>query len=307
MTYSQGGVVQAADYNGLVSGTNQLNTVWGVGTGDAGYGQTPVSTTVAAGGATAATEWTTLINTVNSVARHQTNNGTNLGARTAGSVIAATGLAGNINTFYTNRNTFGTQGTTLTGTVFTNSATAATGVAYGESTVLFRYVTFSSGDAARYFFNCGGQLNFIVTNVTNNDATARSTDARTLILTNLASVSAFRNGSNAGPGGTGGTLNINTTAFGYNNLTTSWTNTVQITSTTAPYTTDYVKAFFISNTQNSSGHGDKGSQVGFAINLYSPAHSAFNGSLNITVSTRVDVVYPETTYLTNVWGTPTIT
>jgi hypothetical protein len=64
MAYSQGGLIAATDYNTFINGTNQLNTVWGTGTGDAGYGQTALSA-VSSSGKVTATQWASLINTPN--------------------------------------------------------------------------------------------------------------------------------------------------------------------------------------------------------------------------------------------------
>ena len=66
MAYSQGSVIAAADYNTLINGTNQLNTVWGVGSGNAGYGQSAIST-VASSDTVTATQWATVINRLNSI------------------------------------------------------------------------------------------------------------------------------------------------------------------------------------------------------------------------------------------------
>ena len=54
MTYTVGGLIQAADYNGFVS-TNSANVngQWGTGSGGSGWGQTPLSTVSAAGVVTA--------------------------------------------------------------------------------------------------------------------------------------------------------------------------------------------------------------------------------------------------------------
>ena len=37
MAYSQGGLIEATDYNNFLNGSNQLNTVWSTGTGNVGY------------------------------------------------------------------------------------------------------------------------------------------------------------------------------------------------------------------------------------------------------------------------------
>ena len=308
MAYSSTGIIAATDYNNFLTGANQLNTVWDVGTGNAGYGQGAIAT-VASTNTVTATQWATLITKLNSALTHQSGSGSGLSSPTAGSTATylAT-LATSINTSYTNRNIFATQGTTVTGTVTGTVVSAAAGVAY-NATIVTRSVTFASGDAARYFFNAGGQINFVITGVTNTGATARGTDASTLLLTNFASWSAFRANGSTGRTGTGGTLNANATTVGYYGITATAASTqllCQITSTTAAYTTDIMYLYVYSSTQNISSHGDKGLTVNFQLVLNSPGHSAFNSALNVTVSHRVDIIPPETTNLTNTWGTITV-
>ena len=102
MAYSQGGLIAASDYNNFLNGSNQLNTVWSTGTGDTGYGQTALST-VATSGTVTATQWATLINTLNNALTHQQGSGSGLGAPTTGATIAyLSSLSGSINTAYTN-------------------------------------------------------------------------------------------------------------------------------------------------------------------------------------------------------------
>ena len=168
MSYSQGGLIAATDYNNFLTGSNQLNTVWGTGTGNAGYGQTAL-TQVSAGGTVTAAQWASLINTLNSALTHQSGSGSGLSAPTAGNTIAfQSTLATNINTAYTNRLNANARGTTVTGGNFASNPTATAGATY-NGTVSTRTVTFASGDAARYFFNAGGRLNYVISSVTNND------------------------------------------------------------------------------------------------------------------------------------------
>lgn len=306
MAYSQGGLIQATDYNNFINGSNQLNTVWSTGTGDVGYGQSALSA-VSAGGIVTATQWATLINTLNSSLTHQSGSGSGIGATTAGSTINyLSTLAGSINTAYTNRTNFALQGTTTTGSVYSPNPTAGNDVTYGETTIFQRAVTFSSGNAARYFFNAGGQLNLVITSVSNNNGTARSADAVTVIGTNLGGVSAFRAHTNGGRTGAGGTVNTNNTSFGYYNLSASNVTTQYITSASGTYSSDFTKIYFGSNGSNVSGNGDAGSIVNIFLNYYSAHTSGFNDTLNITVNHRVDIVYPETTNLGNSWGTVTV-
>ena len=309
MTYSSGGLIQATDYNNFINGSNQLNTVWSTGTGDAGYGQTALST-VATSGTVTATQWATLINTLNSTLTHQSGSGSGIAATTAGSTITyLSALSTNINTAYTNRLNKATNGSTTTGTNYAPNPTAGNNTTYGENTVAQRVVTFSSGDAARYFFNAGGYINFLITSVTNNDGTSRSADAATLLGTGLSGVSGFKAHANNGVAGSGATVNTNNTSFGYYELTASNTVTHQVTSTNGTYNNTVAKIYFGGSTQNVSGNGDHGSVVNIFLN-FTDGHNnyagGFNDTLNITVNHRVDIVYPESTNLSASWGTVTV-
>ena len=311
MAYSQGGLIAASDYNTFVGSNNTtsgtLNYVWSTGNGQYGYGQTGLSAVSGAGTVTA-TQWASLINTMNSVSKHQSGgSGTGFTVPTAGSLVSyLSALSGDIATYNTNALLFnGTQGTTSTGTVYTAGITATQGTAYGESTYATRTVTFSSGDAARYFFNAGGQINLVITGVTNNDSTSRSADAVTTIGTNLGGVTAFRALTNGGLTGSGGTVNINNTSFGYYSLTTSYVETQKVTSASGTYSNDYAAVYYKSNGAQGS-NADTGTVITIALNYQSTHAGSFNDTLNVTVSHRVDVVYPETTNLSNTWGTVTI-
>ena len=72
MTYSQGGLIQATDYNGFVGPTGSggtaganLNDIWGTGATDKGWGQTAVTNASVAGTVTA-TQWAALVNNLSS-------------------------------------------------------------------------------------------------------------------------------------------------------------------------------------------------------------------------------------------------
>ena len=305
MTYSQGGLIQATDYNNFLNGSNQLNTVWSTGTGDAGYGQTALST-VSVGGLVTAAQWATLINTLNSILTHQAGSGSGISATTAGTLISyLSTLSTNINTAYTNRRNYATSGTTVTGATFSPTATAGQDATY-NATVLTRTITFNSGaDSARYFFNAGGRFNFVITSVTNNDSTARSADAVSTIATYFGGISNFGSRTNGGRTGTGGTAVTNNTTSGYYNLTTANLLITNITSTSVTYTADGANVNVKSNGVQGA-NADAGSVLTLYMNYYSlhtTYATGFNDSLNITVNHRVDVVYPELTNITaNTWG-----
>lgn len=323
MAYSQGGVIAADDYNTFLNGSNQLNAVWATGTGNSGYGQTALSA-VTQGGIVTATQWATLINTLNSTLTHQSGSGSGISATTAGSTINyLSTLSTNINNAYTNRVNFATQGTTVTGTNFAGAASAANGIA-AQTFTFTRTVTFASVDQARYFFNAGGQLNFVCGTATNNNATNRSADLLTLINTNFISYPAIRQGSGGGKTGTGGTVNTNATNIGYYQLTTSNQTLVKITSTTAAYNTDYIQ-LDIKSSGAAGSYGDKGNIITFTLTLYSGAQSSYaapaanpvgtgsttnntttEDAIDVTVNHRIDIVPPETTNLSNSWGSITV-
>ena len=112
MAYEAGGLISATDYNTLINGGNKFNTTWSVGTGDAGYGQTAV-TTKTAGDTVSATEWASVINKLNIVRTHQTGAGTGVAAVVSGDIVAyQLGVDDGIDLAYTNRLTFNAQGST---------------------------------------------------------------------------------------------------------------------------------------------------------------------------------------------------
>ena len=310
MAYSSGGLIAATDYNSFANGTNQINQFWNVGSGDAGYGQTALSA-VSASGTVTATQWSTMLNYVNAAAAHQGISGVGtLGSSITPGVVATyiANLGTAINNAYSSRLSFASQGSTTAGTVYGyNPSSGSTASALGEYSFT-RTVAFSSGDAARYFFNSGGQLNFVTTGVTNNDSNGRSADLVTLIGTNLGSISAFRAHSNGGRSGTSGTLNTNATGIGYYESTVAEKTLVYVTSTSYPYNGDYAKVNVYTSAQNASGHGDMGSTVYIKGIVYLNAlQSDFgNKGFNITWNHRIDVVYPESSNLGNSWGTVTI-
>lgn len=330
MSYAQGGIIAAADYNGFVgtspsSTANTVNTVWAIGNSQYGYGQTAISQ-VSSTGLITATQWATVVNTLNSIRIHQTGSGTGIGAPTAGTLIAyLSTFSTGVNSAYSSQTTaaFNAQGSTVTGSNFASPDVAAN-QSTAVTSIITRTATFASADQARYFFNAGGQLNFVIGSSTNNDGTARSGDLVTLASTNFVSYPAFRALTGGGKSGTGGTVNTNVTNIGYYGLTTSNQTLTKITSTTSGYASDYIQ-LDTKYTGTTGANGDKSTQVTFYLTLFSAARSTLpappanppgtgttttntivNDSINVTINNRIDVVYPETTNLSNVWGAVTI-
>ena len=55
-------------------------------------------------------------------------------------------------------------------------------------------------------------------------------------------------------------------------------------------------------------NGAISASVVFRLSLNAIADDSFGGAINLNTSVKVDIVYPETTYLASTaWGTPSIT
>jgi hypothetical protein len=314
MSYAQGGLIEATDYNNFVgtspsSTINRINTVWSVGSGSAGYGQTAVSQ-VSASGTVTATQWATAINTLNSILTHQSGSGSGISATTAGTTINyLSTLSTNITTSYTNRLNFASNSAVVTNststTAWTNATTSSTLTrAFGAR------AAFASADQARYFFNSGGRLKLNCSGTQNASSTGRTNDIISM-LGFLGGVGLFAANTNAGRTGTGGTLGTNATTIGYHTSTYNANVTVvSITSTVTAYTTDTASITVITNGTQGSNN-DKGLNVDFWITLNSTSGSntggSFDDSIGVNVIRSIDVSYPELTNLSNTWGAVTIT
>lgn len=327
MSYSQGGLITASDYNNIVgaspsSTTNQINTVWAVGNGNAGYGQTALAQ-VATGNTVTATQWATAVNTLNSLLTHQSGSGSGIGAPTAGSVISyLSTFQSSVNTGYANRLNAATNGTDITGTA---PAASVWNTSTPTTQTITRTATFASADQARYFFNAGGKL-VLTFSCTNTLGNSKGADWATLLNTKMASmiVGATTNSRT----GTGGTASASNTAVGYWNAGTVGTSIITLTSAsgTADYSSNSV-AVSINTNGVQGANADVGNVFTFTITLtdaaadtntappgipvYSPAGTPpvqgnFNDQLNLSIVTNITIRPPETTNLTNSWGTVTI-
>jgi hypothetical protein len=162
-------------------------------------------------------------------------------------------------------------------------------------------VVFSSADAARYFFNAGGRIAMIYSAV-DNAVTTRSQSVRDLV-NQIGGFNTYRGYSNSGRTGTGGSISVNNTGVGYWSTTGSATTFIQ-NDDAAPYSGYFARVQHF--TTGSTTNGSKGEQLVFRLVLFASADDAFGGSINVTVTSRCDITFPSTTYLSNSWGTPTI-
>lgn len=309
MAYQAGDLILDDEYNTFATGSAtgtanhsiaNINTIWGVGNGDRGYGQTTTLTAVTAGDTVTATQWSTLIARLNSILTHQSGSGSGITSPVAGSIITAiSSLSGNITTAYNNRANFNntrssvTSDSTRNGTWSSSSPTSFSQV---------RTVTFSSADTARYFFNAGGRLQLRLT-ATGSAGTTKESNWVTLINSNLTAMNLdFTTSARTG---TGATLTTNGSAIGYWDLTTSNQTLIRLTEDTAPYTANYLD--ILCRVAGAAGsNGGLGTQVIFTVNYVDDSSDSFNDSVNLTINCRVDVYKPEAVNLTDVVGSVTI-
>jgi len=311
MSYAQFGTIQASDYNALVGGdpvtsSGALNTVWATGGTTAGYGQTALAN-VTVGQTVAASEWANLVNKTANSASHQGTTITAVSAPVVGGTITyLSAIPTNLTTIYAPRLNAATQGTTVANTA-TYGSTWTTQITFTHT------VSFANGNAARYFFNSGGQLKITCSH-------ANTTAGINLLLNNLASnvgtvvMSAPSSGTASIAGSTyngitkvggGGNAPTISTNSGYYAMTTSNATVFTQTASTGPsgYLATYIRVIAKSNgTQGSNG------DAGSIITLYTLWDEVPDGLTAGTGSTTtVTAVVPELTYLANSWGTISIT
>lgn len=318
MSYSQGGLIEATDYNTLagantsITGTD-LASVWAWGANSRGYGQTPVSS-VSVNSTVTATQWATLINTLNSANLHINNTSSGLTANTAGQTIGYSGgLPLALTRINQDRMLFFSNSAVVTN-VSTLTAYAAWTSVSTTSTLTRSFgarITFNNGaDAARFFFNTGGRLKFNISATTTGGAGSRSQAAKT-VVDNLGGIALFAANTNAGRTGTGGTLGTNDTTKGYYTSTfNANTTVVSVTSTTTNYTSDTGSITVNPNGSKGSFNGN-GDSIDFWATINSTsggnAGGSFDDSLDLTVTVTVDVSFPEISNLSNTWGAVTAT
>jgi hypothetical protein len=326
MAYVSTGLIEATDYNGFVStNTENVNRVWGVGTGDAGYGQTALST-VSSGATVTATNWASLVNTISSTALHQ---GTAITARTApttGNLIQIlTNLATDITNTNNNRGNAAASGAEITAFTGTTSKTTITGSGQNAWTITFTHtVTFPSANQARYFWNAGGIVRLRVSkSSTGRPADAEWNDLAGTLMNEIRIVGRVNNANQVISGvtytGVNKTVGTGTpTTFlsgtGWYQLTTTNIDIYRQFADTYPYTGQ-----FINVAARTAGTGtqliltttwtDPGSPVAPGRSDVITGGTATNSpftAFGTAPATVVTVIPPSSTNITNTWGTPTI-
>lgn len=310
MSYAQFGLVEASDFNTRAGGnptttSGTVNAVWATGGGQTGYGQTAVSN-VAAGQTVAATNWASMINSVNSANAHQGASSTGLSAPVAGGIVTfLSGLPTALTNIYNNRGNAVAQGSGSSNVQTTSSS-------WSDYANFAFTISFANGDAARYFFNAGGQISF---SCTHPNTTAGINAAMNTLCPQIGTI--VVSGQNSGSrtiagtsyngvtkiGGSGTTQTLATNS-GYFGLSTGNTLILDQNSATAPYT-GTVQVLGYARTNGTQGsNSDNGSIV--YINVVLDKISG-NGVLGSGSTCTCTVTPPSTGNISNTWGTITLT
>lgn len=295
MVYSQGGLIEATDYNNRAA---NVNAIWGTGSGANGYGQSTTLANVNVSDTVSASNWASLIARLDSMAKHQSGAATGLTQPAAGSTVSfVSSLDANITTIITNKLSTNTRGTALP-TGLGNPVMSNT-TAWSTSSIKEFSVTFTSTDTVRYFFNTGGLLTWYITDT--GGTTSKNTSWASFLTNQVGTISL---GSNfCSRSGTGGDNLTENTTTGFHQLTTSYQTLFAIgsTSATADYGNNYIT---IEAKLGGALYGASSNVIYFRATLTDAAADTFNDTVDGNIAVFAGYTPPETTNISNVWGTP---
>ena len=315
MTYSSGGLIQAADYNIFATGdaagagnnaVANLNTIWGSGgTLAQGWGQSSPIGAVSAGSLITATQWSTLFSRFTTIANQTGVAVTAVTNPTAGQTITQqANFSANVTSLYNKLNDAAAVGTTITAGGATSYASP-----WKNSLTATHTITFASAAAARYFFNAGGRITQ-ATSLSGGTGTpkdvawsALASACGTINLTTGTYTQTIAGGSYTGTTKTGGSGTPTTylTTTGFYGLTTTPQALFKQFSSTYLYTSNYIQV-----SMNTNAAAGSATTITVTVLLYDTQIDYPNTSVDATTTSTVTLIQPSTTYLTNTWGTPTI-
>lgn len=313
MTYSVGGLIQAVDYNTFAQGgasvdnnVANINTIWGVGTGDKGWGQSTTITPVSASATVTATQWATLFSRFTSAASQTSTSVTAITNPVFGDTVSVkSNFSTNLSSVFTNRNN-----AQFVGTAITANGVATRSTAWKTNLTATHTVTFASANAMRYFFNAGGRITWTSARsggTSNNKNTAWTnlcTECGTLNWTTGTSTQSIASSNYTGTTKTGGGGSTTTllTGTGFYDLTTSNTEVFKQYSGSYLYTNTYI-------TVNCSLNASPGSSTVMTITVFfDDAGDIYQDEdVDGTLTSTVTAIPPSTNFLTEAsWGTPTL-
>lgn len=328
MTYETGNPAIIGDYNsfigtptGVTSGedtstvafandteaTQAVAALVGVGFGQRGYGQTSfILPQLAVGDVISSSHWTNLRNAIENIGNHQGTSLTNLVPatllETGDTIVAHDGvpptnneLNSFISTLDTNRfNTDSGASMTLTTSAHTETRTTSWSSTI-DTTVT---ATWATPDAARYFFNSGGELRVILSH--SNTSTDQNIDWNNVLSNVVGTITLNATTTTQSATSAAGTVSN----IGYYDLTTSNQRIYDGTNIgSGAYVSNdvFIDARYTGLTTN----GARGSQVVFTITLQDQ-HTGTEDTVASGTIARFDV-FRATTHLTGIpapsWAT----
>jgi hypothetical protein len=300
MTYAQGGLIAAADFNGLLTtGSPNINTLWSTGSGSQGYGQ-PIIAPVSADSLVDNTDWASLFGAINNSASHQGTAITALPVPSTNDLITyQSTLSAALTAIQANYLNAGSVGTDITNT---GTRTTAWGSNAAIPTVTSTVtITFASAAQARYFFNCGGSVLLScsrtggTTNAANTAWTTLCTNIGTLGLPAVSTAQSLASASYTGLTKFGGSGSPDIyVRSGFYDLTSTPVTLYRQLGSSGVYTSDRIQLAYSATA----------TVITVSIVFTDDATDAFNidGNLTVTAIARP----PESTYISNTWGTPVV-
>lgn len=308
MSYAQGNLIEATDYYTLAAAgspyTGQyIGQHWGTGTAEHGMGQNMSAIShppnnVSTGNVITAVQWTGLIQTINNCLAHQGH----------APVSPLTVVAGNPASYYSSITvgsalayaSAGATGLALSdSSAFTSTFSGSWGATGGQTLETIHTVTFSSANAARYFFNSGGKIKLAFSR-SGGSATPRNLDWSNLCADAGVVQIGYKNTDRAG--GTGTYYATNTSNGGYWNLATSYVN--QFRQFSGGGYGGYGAGLISVDASWSGSLSNGGYPVLLVRTVMDDAVSL--SSVDGTTSVSLVVSSPATTYLANTWGSPAV-
>jgi hypothetical protein len=289
MAYSSGGLIEVTDFNTRVASVNQL---WGTGSGSYGYGQSSTVATNSAGVVVPASDWATLIARMSSMQQHQFNNTTGIPSQpTSGSIITYLSAVDTaITSLQNNRFTGYAYSAT---TAYASTSNASSWISASTKTWT---IAFASDNNARYFFNAGGTIQLV-----SNGNTLSPTTWNSFVNTGFTSFNIYAGSSLHN--GTVGTYTRGTylSTSGFYQLTSTPATYLSMTETGTGNTNYNNNRIDVNISYNGTG------TITISLVLTDADPNTFGYQVTGTSVAYINIAYPETTYLTNTWGTPTTT
>ena len=200
--------ILASDYNAIQT---IINGVMGTGTGDSGYGQTLSSSQISSTTTISVLQWTNLRSDILKARTHQTTSPETLTIPTTSVKISESDRAAYqaaANNAVTYRLAIPPSGQATSSVIATLTRTTAWNGSISHSVT----VTFATTEAARFYFNAGGQIQFTASRTGGTVGTKNT--SWTTMLTNMGTITFGRSTTSATGTGTGSSI-------GWSNLTTT--------------------------------------------------------------------------------------